>query len=90
MRWWIHRQKEEREEAEKLQREIEEAYREVILSRDKRAATLAQMEEECRRRLNEATAKFNYALVQKKKYILFSCFLPTHGRGKEEEVKLYL
>ncbi|XP_025159066.1 RIB43A-like with coiled-coils protein 2 isoform X1 [Harpegnathos saltator] len=63
MRWWIRRQKEEREAVEKVQREIEEAYQEVVLSRDKRAATLARMEEECRRRLNEATAKFNCALA---------------------------
>ncbi|XP_032664055.1 RIB43A-like with coiled-coils protein 2 [Odontomachus brunneus] len=68
MRWWIHRQKEEREAAGKLQREIEEAYQEVILSRDKRAATLARMEEECRRRLNEATAKFNCALATEQQH----------------------
>ncbi|KYN34808.1 RIB43A-like with coiled-coils protein 2 [Trachymyrmex septentrionalis] len=63
MRWWIQRQKEERGAAEKAQRDSEDAYQEVILSRDKRATTIAQMEEECRRRLNEATAIFNRALA---------------------------
>jgi len=64
MRWWIQKQKEERGAAEKARRDAEDAYQEVVLSRDKRAATLARMEEECRRRLNEATAIFNRALVQ--------------------------
>lgn len=63
MRWWIQRQKEEREAAEKARRDAEEAYQEVVLSRDKRAITMARMEEECRRRLNETTARFNRALV---------------------------
>lgn len=69
MRWWIQRQKEEREAAEKARRDAEDAYQEVVLSRDKRATTLAQMEEECRRRLNEATATFNRALVQVPLYL---------------------
>jgi len=69
MRWWIHRQKEEREAAEKARRDAEDAYQEVIFSRDKRAMTLARMEEECRRRLNEATATFNRALVQDSFYL---------------------
>ncbi|XP_011646865.1 RIB43A-like with coiled-coils protein 2 isoform X2 [Pogonomyrmex barbatus] len=64
MRWWIQRQKEEREAAEKARRDAEEAYQEVVLSRDKRAMALARMEEECRRRLNEATATFNRALAE--------------------------
>jgi len=63
MRGWIQRQTEEREVAEKVRRDTEKACQEVILSRDERAITLARMEEECRRRLNEATAKFNRALV---------------------------
>lgn len=64
MRWWIQRQKEEREAVEKARRDTEEAYQEVVLSRDKRAMMLARMEEECRRRLNEATATFNRALAE--------------------------
>lgn len=64
MRWWIQRQKEEHEAAEKARRDAEDAYQEVVLSRDERATTLARMEEECRRRLNEATVTFNRALVQ--------------------------
>lgn len=69
MRWWIQRQKEEREAAEKARRDAENAYQEVVLSRDKRATTLARMEEECRRRLNEATATFNRALVRDPLYL---------------------
>ncbi|EFN62279.1 RIB43A-like with coiled-coils protein 1 [Camponotus floridanus] len=64
MRWWIQRQKEEREAVEKARRDTEEAYQEVVLSRDKRAMMLARMEEECRRRLNEAMATFNRALAE--------------------------
>ncbi|KAG5317670.1 RIBC2 protein, partial [Pseudoatta argentina] len=64
MRWWIQKQKEERRAAEKARRDDEDAYKEVVLSRDKRATTLARMEEECRRRLNEATAIFNRALAE--------------------------
>ncbi|CAL1688908.1 unnamed protein product [Lasius platythorax] len=68
MRWWIQRQKEEHEAAEKARRDTEEAYQEVVLSRDKRAMTLARMEEECRRRLNEATATFNRALAEEQQH----------------------
>lgn len=70
MRWWIQRQKEEREAVEKARQDTEEAYQEVVLSRDKRAMMLARMEEECRRRLNEATATFNRALVHNILYLL--------------------
>lgn len=81
MRWWIQRQKEEHEAAEKARRDTEEAYQEVVLSRDKRAMTLARMEEECRRRLNEATATFNRALVQNIRYLsLRSTWNPTRER----------
>lgn len=67
-RWWIQKQTEEREAAEKARRDTERAYQEVILSRDERAVTLAQMEEECRRRLNEATARFNRALAEEQQH----------------------
>ncbi|XP_011684604.1 PREDICTED: RIB43A-like with coiled-coils protein 2 [Wasmannia auropunctata] len=68
MRWWIQRQKEEHEAAEKARRDAEHAYQEVVLSRDSRATTLARMEEECRRRLNEATATFNRALAEEQQH----------------------
>ncbi|KAH0950058.1 hypothetical protein HN011_005857 [Eciton burchellii] len=68
MRGWIQRQTEEREVAEKVRRDTEKACQEVILSRDERAITLARMEEECRRRLNEATAKFNRALAEEQQH----------------------
>ncbi|XP_070150468.1 RIB43A-like with coiled-coils protein 1 [Polyergus mexicanus] len=68
MRWWIQKQKEEREAIEKVQRDTEETYQEVVLSRDKRGMMLARMEEECRRRLNEATAAFNRALAEEQQH----------------------
>ncbi|XP_012523491.1 RIB43A-like with coiled-coils protein 2 [Monomorium pharaonis] len=63
-RWWLQRQKEEREAAEAARRDAEDTYQEAVHSRNERATTLARMEEECRRRLNEATATFNRALAE--------------------------
>ncbi|XP_025986718.1 RIB43A-like with coiled-coils protein 2 [Solenopsis invicta] len=68
MRWWIQRQKDEREAAERARRDAEDTYQEVVLSRNQRAMTLARMEEECRRRLNEATATFNRALAEEQQH----------------------
>ncbi|EZA53973.1 RIB43A-like with coiled-coils protein [Ooceraea biroi] len=68
MRWWILRQTEEREANEEARRDAERAHEEVVLSRDKRAIVLARMEEECRRRLNEATARFNRALAAEQQH----------------------
>ncbi|KZC07474.1 PREDICTED: RIB43A-like with coiled-coils protein 2 [Dufourea novaeangliae] len=62
-RYWIEKQKEERVQAERDCQEAEKAYQEAVISRDKRAMALDQMERECRRRLNEATARFNRALA---------------------------
>ncbi|XP_011868101.1 PREDICTED: RIB43A-like with coiled-coils protein 2 [Vollenhovia emeryi] len=67
-RWWIGRQKEEREAAERARRDAEDAYQEVVLSRDRRATALARMEEECRHRLSEATATFNRALAEEQQH----------------------
>ncbi|XP_033321550.2 RIB43A-like with coiled-coils protein 2 [Megalopta genalis] len=63
-RYWIEQQKGERVRIEREHREAEKAYQEAVISRDKRAAALDQMERECRRRLNEATARFNRALAE--------------------------
>lgn len=63
-RYWIEKQMEERVKIERDRQEAEKAYQEAVISRDKRAAALDQMERECRRRLNEATARFNRALVR--------------------------
>ncbi|XP_031839653.1 RIB43A-like with coiled-coils protein 1 [Nomia melanderi] len=63
-RYWIEKQMEERVKIERDRQEAEKAYQEAVISRDKRAAALDQMERECRRRLNEATARFNRALAE--------------------------
>lgn len=58
-------QVQERRLAERERRDGERAYQEAVLSRDRRALALEHMERECRRRLSEATASFNRALVMR-------------------------
>ncbi|OAD57189.1 RIB43A-like with coiled-coils protein 2 [Eufriesea mexicana] len=67
-RWWIEKQKSERTQAERERQEAEKAYEAAVISRDKRAMALDQMERECRRRLNEANARFNRALAEEQEY----------------------
>ena len=67
-RWWIEKQMGERVQAERDQQEAEKAYQEAVISRDKRAMALDKMERECRRRLNEATARFNRALAEEQEH----------------------
>ncbi|OXU28177.1 hypothetical protein TSAR_003628 [Trichomalopsis sarcophagae] len=66
MQSWIMQQVQERRLAEREKRDTEQAYQEALLSRDRRALALEHMELECRRRLSEATARFNRALAQEK------------------------
>ncbi|XP_043488460.1 RIB43A-like with coiled-coils protein 2 [Polistes fuscatus] len=68
MRWWFEKQKKEREIAEKERKDAEKAYQEAVVSRDKRALELENLERECRRRLNEATASFNRALAEEQEH----------------------
>ncbi|CAK9819253.1 RIB43A-like with coiled-coils protein 2 [Anthophora plagiata] len=68
MRWWIEKQRSERVQAEREQQEAEKAYQAAVISRDKRAVALDQMERDCRRRLNEANARFNRALAEEQEY----------------------
>ncbi|XP_043525985.1 RIB43A-like with coiled-coils protein 2 [Frieseomelitta varia] len=68
LRWWIEKQKNERMQAESERQETEKAYETAVISRDKRAMALDQMERDCRRRLNEATARFNRALAEEQEY----------------------
>ena len=63
MQSWVMQQINERRAAEKERRDAEKAYQEAVIARDKRAISLEYMEQDCRRRLNEATARFNRALV---------------------------
>ncbi|XP_001607133.1 RIB43A-like with coiled-coils protein 2 [Nasonia vitripennis] len=66
MQSWIMQQVQERRLAEREKRDTEQAYQEALLSRDRRALALEHMELECRRRLSEATARFNRALAEEK------------------------
>ncbi|XP_011497805.1 PREDICTED: RIB43A-like with coiled-coils protein 2 [Ceratosolen solmsi marchali] len=63
---WIMQQVQERRLAEKERLEAEREYQDALLSRDNRAMALETSERDCRRRLNEATAKFNRALAKEK------------------------
>ncbi|XP_058791408.1 RIB43A-like with coiled-coils protein 2 [Phymastichus coffea] len=64
MQSWIVQQVQQRRQADKERSESERMYQEAVLARDKRALQLDNMERECRRRLNEATARFNRALAE--------------------------
>lgn len=63
MQSWVMQQMNERRAAEKERRDAEKAYQDAVIARDKRAITLELMEEDCRRKLREAAAKFNKTLV---------------------------
>lgn len=60
---WLGQQMQERENAEKNRKTAEEAYQAAIVARDNRAVELDMMEQECRRKLMEATAQYNAALA---------------------------
>ncbi|XP_012275995.1 RIB43A-like with coiled-coils protein 2 [Orussus abietinus] len=64
MQAWIAQQIAERRAAERERHNAERAHQDAILSRDRRSMTLEKMEQDCRRRLNEATARFNRALAE--------------------------
>lgn len=64
MRWWIEKQMQEHLSAESERKEFKKAQEAAILSRDRHAMKIAQMEQDCRRKLNEATARFNQAMVR--------------------------
>ncbi|KAG6803256.1 RIB43A-like with coiled-coils protein 1 [Apis mellifera caucasica] len=68
MRWWIEKQMQEHISAESERKEFEKAQEAAILSRDKHAMKIAQMEQDCRRKLNEATARFNQAMAEEQEY----------------------
>lgn len=72
MQSWVIQQINERRAAEKERRDAEKAYQDAIVARDNRAIALELMEEDCRRRLREATAKFNKALVSRIFFFLIS------------------
>ncbi|CAG2063437.1 unnamed protein product, partial [Timema podura] len=61
-RAWLEQQMAEQKAAENERKSAEEAYQAALVARDKRACDLDRMEQETRRRLNEATLRFNKAL----------------------------
>ncbi|XP_015516629.2 RIB43A-like with coiled-coils protein 2 [Neodiprion lecontei] len=68
MQSWLEQQTQERRKAEKELKDADEAYQNAVVARDKRAVMLEGMEHECRRKLNETTAKFNKALAEEQEY----------------------
>lgn len=62
----------EKQKNKQEQQHADESLQRMILSRDRRAIDLERMEEECRRKLNEANAQFNRALVSFMFYLLFN------------------
>ncbi|XP_075234790.1 RIB43A-like with coiled-coils protein 2 [Lycorma delicatula] len=59
---WLQQQIDERIQAEKDKKLAEFAYDEMVLARDERSKQLESLENECKRQLDEATARFNQAL----------------------------
>lgn len=62
-RAWLDQQLFEKEAADKERKAADDAYQEAMSARDQRALQLDQMENECRKRLEEACLNFNKALV---------------------------
>ncbi|CAG5103683.1 Similar to RIBC2: RIB43A-like with coiled-coils protein 2 (Homo sapiens) [Cotesia congregata] len=58
----------EKQKNKQEQQHADESLQRMILSRDRRAIDLERMEEECRRKLNEANAQFNRALAEEQEY----------------------
>lgn len=60
---WLEQQLKEQKAAEKELNSAEDAYQAAVIARDARAIELAQLEKECKKRLEQATNRFNEALV---------------------------
>ncbi|XP_057318243.1 RIB43A-like with coiled-coils protein 2 isoform X2 [Microplitis mediator] len=58
----------EKQKNKQKEKNADESFQQFILSRDRRAIDLGRMEEECRRKLNEANAQFNRALAEEQEY----------------------
>ena len=65
-RSWLEQQMAERKAAENDRKVAQEALDAALIARDKRACELDRMEQECRKRLDEANYRFNKALVSLK------------------------
>ncbi|GLV36089.1 uncharacterized protein CBL_01853 [Carabus blaptoides fortunei] len=64
---WLEQQLKEQEAAEKELHSAENAYQAAVVARDARAIELAKLEKECKKRLEQATNRFNEALLQQQK-----------------------
>lgn len=90
MQSWLYQQMAERRAAEQERRDAERAYQEAVCSRDKRALALDRMSEECRRRLNEATSRFNRALVSYSHRCICSLFFREMRSIGAKVVRVFL
>ncbi|XP_034951405.1 RIB43A-like with coiled-coils protein 2 [Chelonus insularis] len=68
MQSWLMQQVYEKRKNEQEQQNVEESFQQLVISRDRRAIELERIEEECRRRLNEANAQFNRTLAEEQEY----------------------
>lgn len=62
-RAWLEQQMLERCRADEERKQAEKAYHDAVVARDCRAQQLDLLERDCRRRLEQATCRFNLALV---------------------------
>lgn len=62
---WLEQQMQEKEAAEQDRRAADEAYKIAIIARDQRAIELDNMEKSCRKSLEQASIRFNLALVNR-------------------------
>lgn len=62
-RAWLEQQMLERCRADEERKQAEQTYQEALAARDLRALQLDELERECKRKLEQATCRFNQALV---------------------------
>ncbi|KAJ9588991.1 hypothetical protein L9F63_017686, partial [Diploptera punctata] len=63
-RAWLEQQVAERKAADNDRKAAQAAFDAALIARDKRACELDKLEQECRKRLDEATYRFNKALAE--------------------------
>lgn len=62
---WLKQQLAERQTAEEERRRAERALQEAMLAQDRHAQSMQHVQDDCRRRVQQATRTFNEALVSK-------------------------
>ncbi|XP_060531712.1 RIB43A-like with coiled-coils protein 2 [Cylas formicarius] len=63
---WLDQQLLEKNQAERDRQLAEDAYREAVSTRDRRASDLEKLEKDCRRKLEEACKRYNKALADER------------------------